>query len=568
MRGPPYDHRFLRSRPIANATILARAQDGAGDPRGRAAEALPRATLSQRASGEGAVAGAVSITGRGRRRFAGGTPGLVGGLTVIALCLAWCLLLYRPWEMIHFPMRDQGTLLGNFRVSDSFGEAFAQLARTLLEEGRVYLLSTLALTASWSAFGTDATEWQIARFVTSFLCVILAWCALRRCGATRLGAVLGASLFAVAGSVASGWMYTMVLEMYGLPFLLGALWISAGFHASTRPLASAAGMAGLLVLAISAKEPFIACSPAVVLLASCHRGGGVYGPPQIAGPHRTMAITVLGVVIICGFIPALLAKSLAPNGHAGNYSLEQVTWAHAGVLVTAIGSIATWAWFYPANLVFGTLVTVGAVAGLRRNARSTAWAAAVALSLPISGWILYLPWRFTVGYYAVPFLFGLSLLLAHGVTHLEQAGPRWRIGVAFAGIVMLGYASLVARNAAAQFQAESFVEGAAAEAIAKRVPTVLYVAAGEGIGWVAADMRSYVQAYGGSPQLSVVPVSCATNRWPEAKPGSAVVAFSHICPETTEWAYPSERIQRGYRFLSWITWASERREASVRIWYR
>ena len=506
------------------------------------------------------------------RPFVGSRSDLVAGTVLIALALACCLILYRPWEMVHFPMRDQSTVLEQFRDSPSFGRSFIRLSRFLLDEGRFFPLTKLALSASASAFGTDAVAWEIARFVMSFACLVLAWCVLRRYGASRFAATLGASLFAVAGSAAQSWTYTIVSELYGLPFLLGALWIAAGFHATTRPQWSAVGMGAMLLLAVFAKETFVACVPCVVLLALSHQGGGVYGVPRVfARRDRMMAITVLGVVAALGFLPSVVIKSSAPAGYAGGYSAANLTWTHADVLFRAFFSVATWVWLYPSNALFGLAVVLGTIAGLRRDARSTIWAAVLAISFPVVGWITYLPWRFTVAYYAVPYLFGLALLLTNAVSELERRAPKWRVpAIAVGATVMLVYASLVVRNGTAQFHAESFVEGEAAARIAKVAPRILLAAAPEGIGWVATDMRSYVYAYGGPRELSVKPVSClGTDQAVPSDPGSALVVFSHVCSQTSASSTPAqEHIQRSYVMRDWKRWTSEARVVSGDLWYK
>ena len=40
-------------------------------------------------------------------------------------------------------------------------------------------------------------------------------------------------------------------------------------------------MGAMLLLAVFAKETFVACVPCVVLLALSHQGGGVYGVPRV-----------------------------------------------------------------------------------------------------------------------------------------------------------------------------------------------------------------------------------------------------------------------------------------------
>jgi hypothetical protein len=136
---------------------------------------------------------------------------------------------------------------------------------------------------------------------------------------------------------------------------------------------------------------------------------------------------------------------------------------------------------FPPNLVFLATLCTGFVASWRwANRGEIQGKLLVALTLPLAGLLVYLPWpRFEL-FYGLPFLLGVSLCVA---TLLGQLGldSRWRVGLTMCWLVVLAGSALIAVGQARYMRARREVNQAVALDLSRHGPTDSVVVASGGL---------------------------------------------------------------------------------------
>jgi hypothetical protein len=361
-------------------------------------------------------------------------------------------------------------------------------------------------------------------------------------------------LFLVGESAVTATLYVLVWESHGVPLFLGAAYISAGYQRTLRPGLAAISVAALSVLAIWAKEPFLACLPFLVLVATCHVGGGEYRLPAMSSRNALLLAWLGGAVTVGCLLPILVTKAqVLPGGHAQSYSSAFITARHAIDDAKVMLALSTRAPHYPTNvLLYGMVVLAGILAARAGRARTALVAGVIALSLPLAGWLIYLPWRYTPSYYGLPFLLGPALLVALAITAcVRWASARLRPWPVLVGLLAIGYAGLVAYNTTGAFFAQAHVEGEVARSLAgtrANEPYVVGVSDPAVSGRFGDELAQYAQTLGAGSGLTIRDVSCGD----AAARDHLVILFSHSCAAAdTAQGLPHVRTERLYTSIDW-----------------
>lgn len=371
-------------------------------------------------------------------------------LVLVLPLAALAALIYRPWVPTPFPVLDFATFLEVFTSRESFWDRWTTLVEIYAAEGRTIPLSLALLAGQWSAFEWSQVGWQWSRFILMLALVLGALLLLRRFGTSWTGAWIGAALFVVAGAAAQAWTTPQVAEPLGVLFLFLASGAALGYRQARNQTIRALVVALALAAAVQVKEPFVSTVPFVMLTAAMRRSDGSWGPPRLDRPTwRVVGITA-AVLLVFGLAPMLLSRrAAAVTAYAATYSLAGADLERLANSLRAVALPITRLPHFPANAVLLALALAALATSLRRpiEASNAAWPTALAVLLLGSGIAFYLPWPAFPGYYALPYLLGVSIVVGVSITTLEIRVRGWRrVGIVILAFSAIGLGAILARN--------------------------------------------------------------------------------------------------------------------------
>lgn len=370
--------------------------------------------------------------------------------TIAAAVCLWALLLYQPWQTGPLSTTDFSDFLPLLRSHSGAVAQWQAMSRFYAAEGRFYPLTVGWIVARWSWFGLSGGAWYAAAVLLQLCIVTIAYGVLRRLGAARFGALLGAALFVVGVGARDLWLIPQLGDSLGLTLLLLAVWMAAGYQRNTHPLRSAT-ITTLLVLAMECtKETFVAAVPFVLGVALCYQGEDRWDVPRVTRRNASIVASI-GLTTTLLLVPILLVRRGGNHdAYAAQYGLRGVSIDHVAttlgaMLIPSAGHIAS-----ATGAVFSVLVLAGWFRRVARvPRRSPSIALGVALLLPLLGAAVYLPWPIFRPYYAAPFVLGAAYLTAMAATDLARATPRlWRWVPAVAATCLVVEGSRAAFGAA------------------------------------------------------------------------------------------------------------------------
>jgi hypothetical protein len=173
-----------------------------------------------------------------------------------------------------------------------------------------------------------------------------------------------------------------------------------------------------------------------------------------------------------------------------------------------------------------------------------------ALSLPLAGTLIYLPWSIVAPYYAGAFLPGDALLLALALTALERSRPRavWWAGVGAVAIIYVLDAAAAAR-AASRFNAQRQLD-ASVTALVDHLGGAT-AAVQQPIGIYSGRMEAYGRAVVDTAFPPIEEEPC--NRAHDTVRRQAAIVFTYIGECPTSWAdlpAPDRTVRDRFRYLS------------------
>jgi hypothetical protein len=346
------------------------------------------------------------------------------------------------------------------------------LVHYYLQHGRAAFGLSAGLAAKWSLFEWWTPGWQWTRYLVGLAVVVLSWQLLRALGANRTGAAVGSALFIVSETAAPGWLRPQVNEPFGTLLLLSVSLLACRYQASARPERFAAGIAVLLAAMIVVKETLIAATFFPLALALCRAPDGLLARP-VWSPRNRMLLAWCGAALFIACVPVIWALTqTAPDGYARQFGASGSVSSNAvfGVLPALVP-------FTPVSQPPGWAATVADVAwlvllmaGLRlpdgdpARKRHGRMLVLIALALPLARLLVYLPWPLQYPYYSIPFMLGVAIVAALGVTRLaEMRGAIRTLSLVAAAAVIVYAAASAGAQASRYFALRRFTDALVGE---------------------------------------------------------------------------------------------------------
>lgn len=396
----------------------------------------------------------------------------------VVFLLAAAALIYRPWDPAPLPVRDFSAYLPTFTSGVGAFEAWSIQMREYAGEGRFFPLTLAPLVGAWWAWDWNVVGWQWTRFLLMVAVPLVFVPVARRYGATRAGAVAGATLFVVSGAAGSAWLMPQVWDAIAVLAVLGALWHALGFAASATPTRSAIVIALHLAVAALVVETFVVAVPFVMAVLMCRRADASFGPPRL--DRRIVTAVGINAAILTVLVAApvvYVMLNAATDAYSTRYGAAGMSAGRVGDVVTAMVLPVTRTWWFPANVAFAGVLLLGWWAGRGATRAGIGWALAAPLALIGASIVVYLPWPALPGYYGYKALPGLAIILALAVSRLPNAGALPQLAGAAGLAAMLAFGALIAANSATRYRAQMVVDARAAIALAATDPAAPVVAA-------------------------------------------------------------------------------------------
>jgi len=318
-------------------------------------------------------------------------------------------------------------------------------------------------------------------------------------------------------------------------------------------------IAVLGVLVVLTKEILVVAFVLPLYLLMTVRSNGLLESPRIDRSNRAVlaaAVAALGLALI----PSIWAFLHAPASSYGRgFGAASVS------LFELLGmSLAGLIPFVPTSGAIGMLVVnVGywglLLAGLpltlltANGRRHTGWLLMLAILLPVVCGLVYLPWPSFQVVYAVPFLFGESLLVAIAMTNLERRGKPAAAFAVIAWCMVLAYSIPESVSNARRFDTIQVVTGELLEKLstARDIDSVLVVGP-ETVYDQRALFGPRLSLYAKARGLSIPPtkdVSCEVGERAAASASQVLVVWSTLMCGGTP--VQGEAIRRLYPRLDW-----------------
>ncbi len=480
----------------------------------------------------------------------------------LALAGLAALLVYQPWRPEPFDILDFSEFLTVLRGSTGFFDRFRSLATYYGTQGRVNELGYVIIAATHQLFGLRPQAWVAVRDVQAAFVVPMAYIALRAFGATRLAAGLGASVFLFGTAAASSWL-RQTGEPLGTVFLMIATLLALHWERMRQHARGAVALFGVLVGMLLCKETLVAAVPFLCLVALM--SGSLWECNRWTVARRLWSFTLTSLAA-CAVLGGLLAWSYSvrkSDAYAALYGAAAISAGDLGhrilqfTLPVSFAGSALQMVAFPPNLVFVLLLAIGAVslAVTRRDRRRPIALVLPALVLLTAGLVVYLPWPRFEPFYATPFLFGVSLIVA-ALTDSVYAGPLARAAVVACWVFITGTCALNAFGLAEYTRAGRQLNHEVAQRIAAADPrdSVTIVSARlTPQAWQnpAATFGRYIRAVG----VSEAPpptrdLACDTETWRNRLQQFTGPAFVFIdaCGEAS---VRSDTVAREYRYFDW-----------------
>lgn len=513
---------------------------------------------------------AIPFTGLTRR---GGSAAALLVLVMIAAAV------YVPWRQAPFEILDFPGYFKMLREAPSPVSGFRAINENMAfqNDGRFMPGYIAAVVLKWSLLGERFVAWQLWRFAEICTAVLLTFLLARRLRATPAGALGAAMIMAFAGSTLSGYLKLQVVEPLGALLVLTAALLATNYQTTTRPRLLAALTAASLGLALWMRETFVACVPFVVLLALSWSGQKFERPRLTRRNVELVAITLAIVGMAALPIIAMQRAAVAAEKYSANYRLATVKIANISNIARAVFLPVTRVVWFPANLAFLGVLTVGWFLALRHGDRKAAIIRlAVLLALPITGIAVFAPWPFFNGYYGFALALGSALLLATAITSIQQYAGRFTLFAALVACLLVPlYGSMEATRVRRKMRAQSLVDdevvrylasNAGNSVIAGAVPNTDPRRAFNSVTLLWSAYLINPEWLVGAPDISCVD---AAHQLRTGLQLDILVVYTELCPDVApRGARPTKIARHVFRYRSWKTFGPVVDSVRADVWRR
>lgn len=419
-------------------------------------------------------------------------------------------------------------------------------------DGRFTPVYMTVLALEWTMFRDRTLGWQLFAFALIAADVILAAWLFVRLRITPLAAGLGAGLLLLCRAIAPPILFVhWIAEPFATGLMLVAAHLSLSLHVRQHYAARLLAIALLFIACVWTKETFVAVAPFLVLLGACHAGSGAWSPPR--PDRRTIGVVmVIALAALVAAIPVIMVRLSAPAAAYGAaYGMNLGSIGLRDVLTVA--EVMTMpnpsARPYPTNVLLVVLGLACLVVAWRgwRGGKSTPWPWLVAASLPLAGFLIYLPWPSLGAWYGIPYLVGTGMFLALGLDSLERSGKRAH-SIALATYAVIAVIALRdAHTSAGMNRAMHRAEGRVTTTVADDPSILTFIHAGRRVdGWLARMWRRWLPlhaASGVAPSAHVLDCESAAPFLSQATSAEVVMSVRGECPA----------IEAAARTAPWLT---------------
>lgn len=494
-----------------------------------------------------------------------------------SICVAFGAMLFRPWQPTVFPLQDWGNHLALYATHHGFRAQLDAMTSAYEAEGRFSPITYLSLVTNWTLFGFNATAWQAARFSLMMASAVAASALFRRLGASRLSALAGALLLVCAPQAGGLYRSPQMQDPIAMLLLLGAAHLALHYQSARRPMLASLCIALLCTLAIWDTETFVACVPFVAVIALCRQPGGEFVLPASSRRNGLFVLAMVGMILLFAAMPVLIVKAHAPRmSYASSYSVRNITIRETSNVIRGTFLPVTRLVLFPANILYLATLLSGLTWFVRDSPRRThaTLVLVAAVSLPVLGAMIYLPWPQYPGHYAYKYLLGIGLLVGLALAAIERRASRLVCGVAYAGwVLVLFWGGVFTRNDLAAEMARRQVDARAAAALPSLLPTRVAVLSVDpaSTGFVGQDLWLYAFGSGVHPLPRIQDVRCSDGNSLAASSltGVSVLVLPEQCTAPGTFSTtPTRIIAASYVVRDWKTLRAHWESLAVRIWAR
>ena len=458
-----------------------------------------------------------------------------------AVVIAWAV--YRPDRARPFDFLDFGEFLPLVRGASDFTSQVSSIVDyNAGQSGRANLVQIVIAVMKWRLFGFWTPGWQLAHAAVMLVVVAQAYLLLRRLDATKLGAVIGASVFLIAPAAARGFVRLTMGEPVGMIAVFAMALRATRFQGAQRWFREAWFFAFGTVFVLLTKEVMAPALLFPLAIALTLQPEGGVGGPRWTSRNRVLVL-MAGVAALVTLIPlAQLYFQATTSALASQYG--RAWQSPGGVLAICIATLVPFH-LVPTQTSVMWALAVGGLAFLlstgwrhglhdpvdRRRAR---WLLSGALLFPFAGALAYAPWPAYDERYAYPYLVATSLLAGMAASYLQRASPNGTLWAAVSwGPVALfaasGAAAYASRADAVQRASDAVVEAVAS---APNIDSVVFATAWPTEpAWTGLGPTFFrLAAATDRPWPPTREVRCASiPRILEASDRTAIVAFASHC---------------------------------------
>jgi hypothetical protein len=388
-------------------------------------------------------------------------------LAIALICVAWSV--YRPDRGRPLSLLDFSEFIPPVAAESNLIDRFAALLDYYGGQGRLNVISLATIAVKWTAFGWWSPGWQLLRAAMMTLVFLLCYLLLRRLGASRLGGVVGSSVYLWSPPAIEGWVRLTMGEPLGTALMLLVSIRMTNFQASVRWKRDVAIAAAGAVGIIWTKELM---APAVLLplvLGLTMDAKGAFSPPRLSARNLALVLAV-GAASILALIPvAIVYLTASDSAYASLYGqsiqfFPTLIAAWVGTLVPMKVLTLPVNPIWAGGLIsFMVVVVLGWTVALTRpvTQHRARWLLGIATLVPMCGVFAYVPNPWYVDFYSIPYLIGAAIILGMAATWLASDTATRRLVVSGAaclmGVGVTSAAPYAARAEAYQRRDESII---------------------------------------------------------------------------------------------------------------
>jgi len=351
-------------------------------------------------------------------------------VVVALVALAWAI--YRPDKSRPFHMTDFSEFVSLLESQDGVIGRMRAVVDYYATQGRFNVIPYAWIAFKWTLMGWWSPGWQVLRAVLMLTLFGLSFLLLRRLGASRLGGLIGASVFLFAPSASDGWVHLTMAEPLGAAITLAMSLLATRYQASARWQRDALLMAVGAAALILTKELLAPLMFLPIVLALTLQPDGMFAWPA---RNRRNAVLVLSVAVasLLAIVPvAWLYLRGGESAYASMYGRATqsiggifANWIAALIPFEAAAFPASVPWALSVFAFFGLVATGWRIAfHSGGDARRARWLLSIAFLVPLVGILAYIPNPWYARFYSLPLLTGTALLIGMGASYVHRVAPH------------------------------------------------------------------------------------------------------------------------------------------------